>query len=459
MAGIGFELRKILRNDSYFGLLQGYAYAGVIASGPWILSIVGVLLLGIFSLAMTADHLPVIQFQVSVTYLIAFSLIVTGLGQLIFTRFIADILFARRQAMVIGALLAMLAVTTLVATLFALPVGILFFKNESENYVILMEVGFVELCNIWILTIMASSIKNYKGLLVSYFIAYASVVGIGVLLRRYDLDGYLLAFDIGQALLLLSLGALVILQYPGSADLSPALFHNRKPFWSLIPIGLIFNLGIWADKIMFWFYPDTSGPIIGPLRASPVYDVPIFLSYLLIVPGLAVFLLRLETDFVEAYDNFYSAIRGGAVYAEIALAKNAMVEAARRGFLDIAKVQGIIILLSIAFAARIMAIFGYSQSYVRIFEFDIIGVSLQLLLMSILNVYFYLDRRGRIFSLVSIFLIGNILFTGLTLWIGPFLYGAGFMFSLLITDITGLGILNYDFAEIEYETFMKNDYS
>ena len=38
MAGIGFELRKLLRKDSLLGLVQAYAYAGVIGSGPWVLS-------------------------------------------------------------------------------------------------------------------------------------------------------------------------------------------------------------------------------------------------------------------------------------------------------------------------------------------------------------------------------------------------------------------------------------
>ena len=41
MAGIGFELRKILNRDSYFALVRAYAYAGLISSGPWILSILG----------------------------------------------------------------------------------------------------------------------------------------------------------------------------------------------------------------------------------------------------------------------------------------------------------------------------------------------------------------------------------------------------------------------------------
>ncbi|TAN73700.1 MAG: hypothetical protein EPN14_09695, partial [Gallionella sp.] len=40
MAGIGFELRKLLKKQSYSGLLQAYVYAGIISSGPWILSII-----------------------------------------------------------------------------------------------------------------------------------------------------------------------------------------------------------------------------------------------------------------------------------------------------------------------------------------------------------------------------------------------------------------------------------
>ena len=36
MAGIGFELRKLLSKESYASLFQAYAYAGIISSGPCI---------------------------------------------------------------------------------------------------------------------------------------------------------------------------------------------------------------------------------------------------------------------------------------------------------------------------------------------------------------------------------------------------------------------------------------
>ena len=34
MAGIGFELRKILSKDSYTSTMRAYLYAGLISSGP-----------------------------------------------------------------------------------------------------------------------------------------------------------------------------------------------------------------------------------------------------------------------------------------------------------------------------------------------------------------------------------------------------------------------------------------
>lgn len=62
--------------------MQAYAYASVIGSGPWVFSIVGILLIGIFSASMVVPSFLVTQFQTSVTCTVASSLILTGLVQL-----------------------------------------------------------------------------------------------------------------------------------------------------------------------------------------------------------------------------------------------------------------------------------------------------------------------------------------------------------------------------------------
>ena len=100
MAGIGFELRKILKHQTLTGVARAYAYAGLISSGPLILSIFGILIIGVMSLAFVIPKYAIVQFQVSVTYLIACSLVLTGPLQLSFTRFISDRIFEKRDDLV-----------------------------------------------------------------------------------------------------------------------------------------------------------------------------------------------------------------------------------------------------------------------------------------------------------------------------------------------------------------------
>lgn len=457
MAGIGFELRRVLKRKTYFSLLQAYTFAGIVSSGPWLLSIFGILLLGFLAVSQNEQNSAVIEFQVSVTYLIMSSLIFTGPVQLLFTRYISDMLFVRERRKVISIIVLMVASICALGCIFAYVIALYFFVDTPTLYQFLMGTGFVELCGVWILTIMGTSLKDYKALVTWYMVAYTVTVIAGIYLgANWGLYGYLLAFDLGQSILLISLGVMVIQKFPGTLNFPGNTLSSQRVFWSLAWVGLAFNAAVWADKILFWFTPDTSGSIIGPLRASPIYDVPIFLSYLLIVPGLAIFLFRLETDFVEAYEAYNRAIVKGGSYSELLVAKQDMINATRTGLWDIAKIQGITVIFAIAFTPQILTLLGYPVSYSRIFQFDTIGVSLQLLFMGILNVYFYMDLRRRSVLLTLSFLSGNVIFTWLSIQGGPFFYGMGFMFSLFLTNIIGLFLLKKDLEDIDFITFVKS---
>ena len=66
MAGIGFGIRDLLRRDTFLGFFRAYAYAGVIGSGPWILSFAGILLIHILGrrlgIPVRLDH-PIPDFR------------------------------------------------------------------------------------------------------------------------------------------------------------------------------------------------------------------------------------------------------------------------------------------------------------------------------------------------------------------------------------------------------------
>jgi uncharacterized membrane protein len=133
MAGIGFELRKLLERDSITGLAQAYAYAAIISSGPWVLSIVGILVVGFMSASVVSPAFGVTQFQVSVTYLIAASLVLTGPAQLSFTRFIADRLFEKKLDMVLPNFNGILLVVILFAGGLGMPAVLFLFSGRKPG--------------------------------------------------------------------------------------------------------------------------------------------------------------------------------------------------------------------------------------------------------------------------------------------------------------------------------------
>lgn len=52
MASIGFEIRKMLERDSYWSVLRAYGYAGLVSGGPWVLSILSIMMIGVLAVAL-----------------------------------------------------------------------------------------------------------------------------------------------------------------------------------------------------------------------------------------------------------------------------------------------------------------------------------------------------------------------------------------------------------------------
>lgn len=452
MAGIGFEIRKILKKNTLLSVFEAYGYAGLIGSGPWLLSIIALMLIGILSLGIVLPKVLIIQFLTLVTYMMAASLILTGGLQLLLTRFIADLLFTKDDGQILPNLLGAQLVTTIAALLVGLAVWLLLPLPVVTKLIILG--AFVGLCNQWLGAIFLSGMKEYRLILVTMLSGYSFMVLLAYLLRDWQLDGLFFAFFAGEALLFFSFLFMIIRRYPGDKLISFDFLNNKKVYYSLFFCGLFYNIGVWADKIIFWYSPSTSIEIIGTLRASPIYDLPIFLAYLSIIPGMAVFLVRMETDFVEEYDRFYTAIREGASLNEIYLLKDNMIQTAQGGLYDIFKIQGITVACLLLWGEQILTFIGIDPNYKTLLFIDVVGVGVQVIFLSILNILFYLDKRFTVLVLAAIFLVVNVIFTYLSVALGPQFYGYGFAFATIISSVVGLFWLSKQFEDLEYETFM-----
>ncbi len=456
MAGIGFELRKYLNDDSFSGTVKAYGFAGLISAGPWVLSILGVMLIGIVALSQKVGGREVEQFTTSVTWIMGSSLVLSGLLQLVFTRFIADRLFEGRANIINSNLFGAMLLTTLVSGAIGLAILSTIF-HEPLSYELLMLGNFVTLNNVWIVVIFVAGLKKFKYILYSFAAGYSTTVVLSILLIPYGMNGLLAGLLAGHAVLLFSMLAVIIPEHPlkDSTTVRADFLKIKQIFPILIFIGFFYNIGIWIDKLMFWFHPGTSEAIIGPLRASLIYDLPIFLAYLSIIPGMAVFLLRIETDFAEAYDGFFAAVRGNASLQEIETLGNEMILAVREGIFQIIKVQGITVLVLYMLGPKIVAWLGISDKFIHLYYIDLVGVAAQVLMLAVLNVLFYLDRLTDAFWLTLTLFISNSVFTWITLQMGPMFYGYGFGLSMTLTAFVGIFLLSSELENIEFRTFMR----
>jgi uncharacterized membrane protein len=97
---------------------------------------------------------------------------------------------------------------------------------------------------------------------------------------------------------------------------------------------------------------------------------------------------------------------------------------------------------------------GIDPNYKTRLFIDVVGVGVQVILLSILNILFYLDKRFTVLVLAGVFLIVNVILTYLSIALGPQFYGYGFALATIVSSVIGLFWLSKQFEDLEYETFM-----
>jgi uncharacterized membrane protein len=453
MAGIGFELRRILKREDLQGLVGAYGLAGVLGGGPWLLSSAGILAVGTFARHRLEEPTLVVQFLVTIAYLMASSLVVAGLLQFYFTRFLADRIYERRTGAILPNLLGAIALTTAISGALG-AAGAAALLGGSALYRAIACASFVVLCDLWVVVVFVSSLKQLRLVLGVFAAGYASFVLASMALAGFGLEGLLAGFFIGHAVLFFSLLAVVSRELPSDRLVAFEFLDARRTFPMLAVIGLLYNLALWADKIVFWLAPSTSEPCLGSLRFSTVYDLPSFLASLTMIPGMAVFLLRIEADFAFAWERFYAAIRSGESLDAIESAKDAMVISARRGMLEIAKVQGATAAAAAIAAPLLLEAAGISPHHLHLFRVSVVGYAFVVILVAALNTLFYLDKRLTALALTFLFGVANAGLSAWTLFQGPECFGYGFGLAALIAAGAGLLALERSLAEHEFATFM-----
>lgn len=450
MAGIGFKLRQIFRQDTYLDTLRGIFYSSSLAGGPIFFSILCLILLGIFSSAFLSRQEMSI-FLITVVYVFAFSLISTGLSQLVITRFLSDLIYSNRFDKILPTFTTVISVTIVVQLLIGLPFILVW--GIAFEYKITALMLFVVIGCTWQLMIFLSAVKNFRivlsafmlGIVLSFLAAYSAG-------RLYGLSGFLQGYTLGQVTLFFVLLTRILVEFKSQEKPSYHIRGHFEKMPQLILVGFFYNLGIWVDKIIFWF-SNEGVEIHEFLRAFADYDGATFVAFLTAIPSFTYFLVKVETDFYGHFRKFYESILEKETFNGIVENKRKIALSVRESLGGLMKIQGTTTVVCLLFSDEIAAAFRLNSLSTLILEKALLAVFLQMLLLTLMIFMMYFDVRAKLVVVASVFLAANVVCTLATLWMGYAFYGYGHLFACLIGLLLAYHYLNRHLEELEYHTF------
>ena len=455
MAGVGFELQKLVHKGTLFSTVKAFIYGSFLAAGPVILTVMNVGIIGWMSYGLFKVGILNL-FTVTLVYTFAFSLILTGPSQIVFTRLVADKHFTKKFDDIFPAFITSLVFVSILGLSVSIPFYIILKifipVGNLFIYKLFGVLTFLSDCLIWQIMGFISTTKEYQkviwtylfGTIFSIFVAY-------LLIPKITIAGGLAGFCVGQWIIVILLFRITTKHLNCKKLWRKEFFSYFFRYPTIALGGLFINLGFWIDKFIFWAYfkQQQDGSLFYTFN---YYDVPSFLAFLTIIPALVYFLILTETNFFKDYSIFVDNLLHQPL-SIIEKKKNNMIITLKDGMKGMVKLQGIISLILIVFSEPILIFFGYRGVSIWLFRILILGAFFHVINLN-LNIFFlYYEMRTQALLMTITFTFFNGAFTLISIKSGTPYYGLGFLAATAIVAVFSWCYLLYAIEHIDFKIF------
>jgi len=455
MAGIGFRLQKLLTGDDFTSSVKAFGFSALITSGPFIITVALVLFVQYVSSGNLTER-GIEYLQALITYSYAFSLIIVGFSYLVLTRYVADEYY---RGHVTSFAAVFFSAYTIALSCWGIPV-FLFFSGLSVGWGMKLcaTVLYMSAVGMWLAMIFLSAAQNYwlvsRSFLIGLAVSLGASYGLG---KAHGLEGYFAGFVAGQVVVLFCLVSAILKEFGYWEPRDHNWMGYYRAYPRLMGIGFFYNLGIWIDKILFWISPQ--GEWLDPrLRYSPIYDTPMFIAYLTILPALVYFFLLVETDFFFKYQAYYAALQQQEGLTVLERRRKAIVASLRMNLGRVLVVQGIVTLAALLAAPFLIRLAALSPIHLSVLRIGIYSAFMQVGCLICLNILLYFDHQKEALWVAATFCLLNAVFTEATLKLGLFAYGYGFGLASLVALVMALYFLNTRLERLHFWTFTRQPF-
>ena len=455
MAGIGFTLKKLTEQHNIIGLFAAGFYSIFIACGPWLFTVLALSLIMTFGLqVVSAEGLQ--EFQIILVYNFSFSYIFLGFYSLVISRYVSDRIYENSYNDISDAFYGSLLLTFIIGTI-AVSMFYFIVAEMSLELTLSAIINFAILSCIWHASIFMTVMKNFRMVSITFLICLmVSVLSSLYLGYRFQLLGLINGCTLGLSIIVvvLYLSFYSSFNYPIKAPFKHISYYPIK--WKLILCGILCNVGIWIDKWLMWFSPNSFTNKLN-LVCDLDYSNAMFLASLTVVPSLAFFLFGTETLLDKELLNLFNNIRNKASFQQLTSIHKNMVSNIFNNLIVFIIIQGTITLACFIYAAPILQFFGIPILQLDIFSYGILGNFYQFFTFYLVMMLYYFDRINSILLIYATFLILNCVLTSITIQLGFGYYGIGYFGASIITFIiTGIATTIH-LKKLIYHIFITNN--
>lgn len=453
MAGIGFELRKLFKQEGIVHNVKAYAYSSMTTIGPLVLCISLVFALQKMMRTYQYNYLEMELYIATVTYSFVFSIILTSALSIVLTRYIADMVFEKKYNEILdsfyGALIITLPISAVISFVFLTGV------SGSLSYKVAAYILFMELVIICIQSVYLSALKDYLRIVRSYAIGIIITLVIGwLLLSLTDIQqatAALVASAIGFGVIVAMIMHHFEQVFPRTIEKDYFTFmHYFKKYPILVLEGLFVYSGVYVHNMIYWMSPDAL-VVANQFRLMPFYDLPVFYAYLSVVPSIVVFVVNVETSFYEKFRIYYLNVIDDGTYKSMNQAKVGMQKSLLKELSFLIVVQLMFSIIAIALGLIWLPRIGFTMEQLDLFVMLALAFFFFIIMFVMLHALMYFDDKKGVFVSSGLFIVLNGLLTYGTMKLS--IHGLGMFIASFLVLVVVLFRLLYVLRNIDYYTF------
>lgn len=428
MAGIGFELKKIFKEESISRLASGVAYSTLVTVGPTIMVIFTIILLysilGLTSVPYTEREL----LSSTILYVFIFSLLTTSAFNGVMSRYIADKIYEEKYDDILPSFYTGVFLNTLVGAVLGIPfiLRVTFIGEVDPVFSFVSYCFFIVMIITFYSMIYLSATKDYKIITMYYAIGMIVTFISSILFYRFGLNtikAILYGVTLGFLIIALLEFAYMRKYFSTNSRNYKDCLHYFIEYKNICLCNFFYILGLYIHNFVFWTHPSHI-IVVKSYISMQSYDMASCLAMFTNISTIIIFTVMAETKFHDKYQMYNEAVIGKTLN-DINRTKNSMFRLLIQQISYLVGIQAIITTVIFLIAIIMLPILGFSGSVIAIYP-SLTGAYFTIFLMycNVIFLFYFNDNTGAMFTSI-IFCISVLIGSLFSIRLSEALYGIG----------------------------------